>query len=87
MEITGAIPGKGKISGRIYKHLAPVTLAKIQRAVPFNGRVNFYEKNFVYILTSVVTGEEKSRKEFKKGEIAFMPSGCMLCFFLQDTRS
>jgi len=87
MEMNGSVPNKGSIRGRMHKHLAPVTLTKIQRATPFNGRVNFYEKNFVYILTSVVTGEEKSRKEFRKGEIAFMPSGCMLCFFLQDTRS
>ncbi|MHB2036955.1 MAG: cyclophilin-like family protein [Nitrososphaerales archaeon] len=87
MEMNGSISSKGRIRGRMHKHLAPVTLTKIQRAAPFNGRVNFYEKNFVYILTSVVTGEEKSRKEFKKGEIAFVPSGCMLCFFLQDTRS
>lgn len=87
MEMKGSVSGKGIIAGRLYKHLSPVTLIKIQQAVPFMGRINLYEKNFLYILTSVVTGEEKSRKEFKRGEIAFMPGGCMLCFFLQDTKS
>ena len=87
MELVGAVIGKGKFTGKLFKHLSPVTIAKLQRAVPFNGRINLYESNFVYILTSVVTGEEKSRKEFKRGEIAFMPAGCMICFFLQDTRS
>ena len=52
-----------------------------------DGHVNMFEKNFAYILTNVVSGEEKSRKEFRRGEIAFMPSGSMICFFLQDTRS
>lgn len=85
--MTGSILGKGKFTGRLLKHLSPVTLAKLQRAVPITGRINMYESNFVYILTIVVTGEEKARKEFKRGDIAFMPGGCMLCFFLQETRS
>ena len=87
MEMKGAVPGKGNIVGRLHKHLSPVTLIRIQQSIPISGRVNLYEKNFAYILTSVVTGEEKTRKEFRKGEIAFMPGGCMLCFFLQDTKS
>jgi hypothetical protein len=81
------VPGKGEIIGNLYKHLSPVTLTKILREVPMIGRVNFYERNFAYILTNVITGEEKSRKEMKRGEIAFMPAGSMICFFLQDTRS
>jgi hypothetical protein len=87
MEMKGEVVGKGNFIGRLHRHLSPVTSIKIQRALPANGRINIYEKSFVYILTSVVTGEEKSRKEFKRGDIAFMPAGCMLCFFLQDTRS
>jgi uncharacterized protein len=87
MELKARVPGKGEVTGRLFKHLAPVTLTKIQRAVPLDGHVNMFEKNFAYILTNVVTGEEKSRKEFKKGEIAFMPAGCMICFFLEDTKS
>ena len=87
MEMKGSVPSRGRILGRLYKHLSPVTVFKIKQAIPFIGRVNWYQGNFVYILTSVVAGEEKARKEFKKGDIAFMPAGCMLCFFLQDTRS
>ncbi len=87
MEMSGSVPGKGTIMAKLHKHLSPVTLTRIQEAIPLSGRINFYERDFLYILTSVVTGEEKSRKEFKNGEIAFMPAGCMICFFLQDTRS
>jgi hypothetical protein len=71
----------------VYKHLSPVTIGKIQRSLPFGGNANFFESNFVYILTPVIAGEEKSRKEFRKGSVAFMPAGCMLCFFIEDTRS
>jgi hypothetical protein len=85
--LTAEIYGKGQIRAKLLKYLAPVTLGKIQRAVPFSGNVNFYENNFVYILTPVVTGEEKSKKEFKRGAVTFAPAGNMLCFFLQDTRS
>jgi uncharacterized protein len=87
LEIRARVPGKGVIVGKLYKHLSPVTVTRLQRAVPMNGRVNLFERNFAYILTNVVTGEEKSRKEFRKGEIAFMPGGSILCFFLEDTRS
>ncbi len=85
--LMATIYGKGQIRGKVFKHLAPVTVNKIQRAVPFSGTANFFENNFVYILTPVVGGEEKSRKEFKRGSLAFNPAGSMLCFFLEDTRS
>jgi len=87
MQMTAAVPGKGSLKGNLYKHLSPVTLTKIVREVPLVGRVNFYEKDFAYILTNVVSGEEKSRKEFSRGQIAFMPSGSSICFFLKEMRS
>lgn len=87
MEMLAKVPGKGTFTGNLYKHLSPVTITKILREVPIIGRVNFYERDFAYILTNIVAGEEKSRKEFRKGQIAFMPSGSSICFFLQDVRS
>ena len=79
--------GKGQIRANVYKHLSPITLGRIERSIPFDGNANFFERNFAYILTPVVAGEEKSRKEFRSGSVAFMPAGGMLCFFLEDTRS
>ena len=87
MEMLATVPGKGTVVANLFKHLSPVTLTRIQRDVPIIGRVNFYERDFAYILTNVVAGEEKSKKEFKKGQVAFMPSGSSICFFLQDIRS
>jgi len=87
MEMLARVPGKGTFVGNLFKHLSPVTITKILRELPINGRVNFYQRDFAYILTNVITGEEKSRKEFQKGQIAFLPSGSSICFFLQDIRS
>lgn len=87
MEMLARVPGKGSIIAHLFKHLSPVTLTKILREVPISGRANFYERDFAYILTNVVAGEEKSRKEFSKGQVAFMPSGSSICFFLQNIRS
>jgi uncharacterized protein len=87
MTMIAKVPGRGEIVGKLFKHLSPITVTKLKTSVPISGRVNFFEKNFAYILTSVVVGEEKAKKEIKRGEITFMPAGSMICFFLQDTRS
>ena len=87
MTMTAHVSGGGEITAKLFKHLSPATLAKIQRSVPIIGRLNQYEKSFVYILTNVVSGEEKARREFKRGDIAFMPSGSSICIFLEDTKS
>jgi uncharacterized protein len=87
MQMMARVPGKGTVTANLFKHLSPVTLSRIVREIPITGHVNFYERNFAYILTNVVSGEEKSRKEFKKGQVAFMPSGSSICFFLEDVRS
>ncbi len=85
--MTVAVLGRGEIRAKVFKHLAPVTLTKIQQALPLSGHVNFFEKNFAYVLTNVVAGEEKAKFDFKKGSVAFMPAGSTICFFLKDTKS
>jgi uncharacterized protein len=87
MVLIASSPGRGKIRAKVYKHLSPVTLSNIRRSLPFSGYVNFFEHSFAYILTPVVGGEEKAKRDVKKGTVAFMPSGSTLCFFLEDTKS
>ncbi len=86
MTMFGNIFGKGEIRAKLLKHLAPVTLTRIQLAVPFTGRLNFFEKSFVYIISPLIAGEEKAKYEFEKGEVAFLPGGSMLCFFIQKVK-
>ena len=85
--IVARVLGKGEFKAKLYKHLSPVTLSRIQRAFPITGRANFFERNFFYIVTPVVSGQEKSKTDFKRGQVAFMPAGSAICFFLIDTRS
>jgi uncharacterized protein len=85
--IIARVLGKGEFKAKLYKHLSPVTLSRIQRALPLTGRANFFERNFFYILTPVVAGEEKSKRDFRRGQVAFMPAGSAICFFLTDTKS
>ena len=39
----------------------------------------------LYFESNVDSGIERSRTEFKKGDVAFLPSAGSLCFFLNDT--
>ena len=41
-------------------------------------------KSILYFETSVDSGIERSRTEFKKGDVAFLPSTGSVCFFLND---
>lgn len=55
------------------------------RSLPLEGHVHYLGKNIAYFETSVDSGIEKSTKEFKKGDIAFLSSAGAICFFIEDT--
>jgi hypothetical protein len=71
----------------LYKHLAPITVNSILRALPFSARVTVYPKAMVCILTGLKTGVEKQRLEYSKGEIAFLAANGSLCFFMSAVKS
>jgi hypothetical protein len=87
MLMVGELQGKGEIRAKLLKHLAPITITKIHRQIPFWGRLNFFEQDFIYIITPVFHGEEKGKFEFQRGEVAFLPGGSFMCFFLRRTKS
>ena len=39
----------------------------------------------IYIQTTIDSGIERTRTEFKKGDIAFLPYGGNICFFFADS--
>ena len=41
-------------------------------------------KNIAYFETSVDSGIERSRTEFKKGDVAFLSTSGIICFFIED---
>lgn len=78
------IKGKSKLTCDLKRHLSPKTVSSILRSLPLEGNAHFLGKSIVYFETTINSGVERQRKEFKKGDIAFSPAGGSICFFLSD---
>lgn len=78
------IRGKEKLHCELKRHLSPRTVGIIIRALPLEGNAHHLGKNIVYLETPVESGLDRPRREFKKGDIAFMPSNGSICFFLDN---
>src|SRR5580658_3013233 len=87
VECKVSVRGKGELMIDLYKHLAPITVNSILRALPMSARVTVYPKAMVCILTGLKTGVEKQRLEYSKGEIAFLAANGSLCFFTSAVKS
>ena len=81
------IKGKTKIRCDLKRHLSPRTVGTILRSLPLEGHAHFLGKNIAYFETLVDSGSERSTKEFKKGDIAFLSSAGSICFFIDDVSS
>ena len=57
------------------------------RSLPLEGNSHLLGKSIVYFETSVDSGIERARSEFKKGDIAFLPSTGRFCFFVGNVES
>jgi hypothetical protein len=57
------------------------------RSLPLEGNSHFLGQSIVYFETSVDSGIERARSEFKKGDIAFLPSTGSFCFFIRNVES
>ena len=81
------IKGKFKIRCELKRHLAPTLVGKIIRSLPLRGNSHSIEKNAVYFQTSVEAGLQRTRREFKKGDITFLSVGHAICFFYSDSKT
>ena len=86
-ELVLEIRGKSKISCDLKRHLSPKTVGTIMRSLPLEGNAHLLGSSILYFETSVDSGIERSRTEFKKGDVAFLPSSGSLCFFIRDVVS
>ena len=84
LSITIEVYGKGNAEGEVFRHLAPITINSLLRNTPLQGRVIRFKDLFIYITSGIITGVEKARKSFQKGEIGFLSSNGALCFFLEN---
>ncbi len=78
------IRGKEKLHCELKRHLSPRTVGILIRTLPLEGNAHLLGKNIVYLETPIESGLDRPRREFKKGEIAFMPANGSICFFLDN---
>ena len=78
------IKGKARISCQLKRHLSPRTVGLITRSMPIHNNVHRMGKSVVYIKTNIDSGMERKKTDFKKGDIAYFPTGGCICFFLND---
>lgn len=57
------------------------------RSLPLEGHAHLMGKSIAYFETSIDSGTKRPRKEFKKGDVAFLASSGDLCFFIADVDS
>ena len=81
------IQGKAKISCDLKRHLSPRTVGTIMRSLPLDGHAHLLGQSILYFETSIDSGIERARSEFKKGDVAFLPSTGSICFFINDVVS
>ena len=80
------ISGKFKIKCELKRHLSPSLVGTINRSLPITGTIHMLGTSGVYVESSIESGGERTRNEFKKGDIAFLSVGHSFCFFYKDTK-
>jgi hypothetical protein len=86
VECVASVKGKGEGRVSFFRHLAPLTVSAVLRSVPFDSRVTI-QSSMVCLLTQLKVGVEKPRTQFARGDVAFLPSGGLMCVFLGVARS
>ena len=86
VECVASVSGKGEAKVSFFRHLAPLTVNSILRTIPFDSRVSL-QHPMVCLFTQLRVGVEKPRTQFVRGDIAFLPSGGLVCIFVGDARS
>ena len=79
------INGKSKLFCQLKRHLSPKTVGLISRAIPMQCNAHKMGNFVIYIQTTIDSGIERSRTEFKKGDIAFLPYEGSICFFFANS--
>jgi len=84
VDATLEINGNAKISCQLKRHLSPITVGLITRMLPLKGNAHQMNQSVVYFETKINSGIERKRTNFKKGDIAFLPTEGSICFYLDD---
>ena len=86
IECVASVRGKGEAKVALFRHLAPLTVNAIVRSLPIDSRANL-QPAMACLFTDLRIGVEKPKMQFSRGDVAFLASGGLICFFLGDARS
>ena len=78
------VNGRERIKCKLKRHLSPITVGLITRMLPLEGNVHQMGRSILYFETGVNSGIERKRTDFKKGDIAFLPTEGSICFYMDD---
>ena len=73
-----------RISCQLKRHLSPMTVGLITRMLPLEGNVHQMGRSIMYFETGINSGIERKRTDFKKGDIAFLPTEGCICFYMDN---
>ena len=69
---------------QLKRHLSPITVGLILRMLPLQGNAHRIGKSIVYFGTTINSGIERKKTDFKRGDIAFFPTEGSVCFYIND---
>ena len=78
------INAKERIPCQLKRHLSPITVGLITRVLPIHGNAHQIGHSIIYFETKIDSGIERKRSDFKKGDIAFLPTEGSICFYVDD---
>ena len=78
------INGVERISCQLKRHFSPMTVGLITRILPLRGNAHHMGQSIVYFETRINSGIERRRTDFKKGDIAYLPTEGSICFYIDD---
>ena len=78
------VNGRERIKCQLKRHLSPMTVGLITRMLPLEGNVHQMGRSIIYFETEINSGIERKRIDFKKGDIAFLPTEGSICFYMDD---
>jgi len=78
------VNGRERIKCQLKRHLSPMTVGLITRMLPLKGNVHQMGRSIMYFETGINSGIERKRTDFKKGDIAFLPTEGSICFYMDD---
>ena len=74
------------IKCELKRHLSPSLVGIITRSLPIMGTIHLLGTSGVYFESHIESGGERTKNEFKKGDIAFLSAGHAFCFFYKNTK-